>query len=150
MLIYKKMTISEIPEMTELYIETFNASPWNDAWTRETAARRLYQMINAEDFCGLCAYREDVLCGLVLGVMEQFYDGMHFLLREFCVSNRLRGTGLGTEIFQRFEQELKELGVVQITLSTLRGHQTEHFYHKQGFENMEDLVFLEKILDGGV
>ena len=149
MLTYKKMEVSDISQMTRLYIETFNAPPWNDNWTEETASRRLHQMIHAEDFYGLCAYREGELCGLILGVMEQFYDGMHFLLREFCVSNRRRGGGLGTEIYRQFEAELARLGVGEITLSTLRGRQTEHFYQKLGFQNDETLVFMKKTIGRG-
>ena len=68
-----------------MYVETFNAPPWNDAWTEETAGKRLGQMAAAETFYGICAFEEEVLCGMVLGFSEQFYDGVLFEIKEFCV-----------------------------------------------------------------
>lgn len=144
MLQYKKMEATDVPELAGLYIEAFNAPPWNDKWTRETAEKRLHQMICVEDFYGLCAYQEDQLCGMILGCMEQFYDGVTFNLREFCIRNELRGSGIGTELLGHFEEALKEMGVKEIILFTSRGLATEHFYQKQGYHNLDGLVLMEK------
>ena len=43
-------------------------------------------MINTEDSYGLCAYQGGVLCGAMLGCMEQFYNGIMFNVKEFWVS----------------------------------------------------------------
>lgn len=143
---YKETALSELDEMATLYIETFNSEPWNDNWTMDTAKKRLYQMINTEDFYGLCAYKDDLLCGVILGGMEQFYNGMMFNVKEFWVKNGMRGLGVGTGIFRELEYRLKEKGVNEIILFTSKGDYTEHFYHKQNMITNDNMVFMVKQL----
>lgn len=144
MLSFKQIEVCDIPELAKIYVETFNAEPWNDKWTIETASKRLHQMINVEDFHGIYAIEGNTICGMILGCMEQFYNGMTFNIREFCVRNGMRGKGIGTVIFKHFESELRDLGVKELILFTSRGDYTEHFYHKQDLKNIEDLVLMEK------
>lgn len=143
---YKETALSELDEMATLYIETFNSEPWNDNWTMDTAKKRLHQMINTEDFYGLCAYKDDLLCGVILGSMEQFYNGMMFNVKEFWVKNGMRGLGVGTGIFRELEYRLKGKGVNEIILFTSKGDYTEHFYHKQNMITNDNMVFMVKQL----
>lgn len=144
MLEYREISLDELNNLAELYVETFNAEPWNDKWTIETAQKRLYQMINTQDFIGISVYEDDALCGLILGNKEQFYDGIMFNLKEFCISNGKRGQGIGSEIFEEFQNRLKKEGVKEIILFTARGDYTEHFYHKHGLNTYNDLIFMGK------
>ena len=144
MLTYKEIEREDLPLLAAMYVETFNAPPWNDAWTEETAGKRLRQMAESETFYGICAFEENVLCGMVLGVSEQFYDGVLFEIKEFCVRNASRGNGLGSAIYHEFEGRLQEKGINKIQLMTLRGNATEHFYEKNGFETDKDLIFMKK------
>lgn len=100
---YKEITLESINEIAEMYVETFNSSPWNDRWTISTARKRLRQMVNVEDFYGICAYHNGELCGIILGSMEQFFDGIMFNIKEFCVRNGFRGKEIGTIIFKEIE-----------------------------------------------
>ena len=103
-------------------------------------------MINTEDSYGLCAYQGGVLCGAILGCMEQFYNGIMFNVKEFWVKNGMRGRGIGTQIFSEFEKTLKERQVGAIILFTSKGDFTEHFYHKQNMKLNSQMVFMEKKL----
>lgn len=145
-IVYKETALCELDEMATLYIETFNSEPWNDKWTMDTTKKRLHQMINTEDFYGLCAYKDDLLCGVILGSMEQFYNGMMFNVKEFWVKNGMRGLGVGTGIFRELEYRLKETGVNEIILFTSKGDYTEHFYHKQNMITNDNMVFMVKQL----
>ncbi len=145
-IIYKETELSDLNEMAILYMETFNSEPWNDRWTLDTAKKRLHQMINTEDFYGLCAYRNQLLCGVILGSMEQFFNGIMFNVKEFWVKNGMRGSGIGTAIFKEFERRLAEKGVNEIILFTSKGDYTEHFYHKQNMISNNDMVFMGKRL----
>lgn len=144
MITYKNFELSDIPEISGLFIQTFNSEPWNDKWTVETAGKRLHQMVCTEDFYGLCAYEDGALCGMILGSMEQYFDGMTFNLKEFCVKNDIRGKGLGSKILCRFESELKKRGIKRIFLSTVRSRQTIGFYAKNNYYESKDLVIMEK------
>lgn len=101
-------------------------------------------MINTEDFIGVSAYQDGVLCGMIIGNKAQFYDGIMFNLKEFCVRNGKRGQGIGSEIFEEFQNRLKKDCVKEIIFFTARGDYTEHFYHKHGLEIYSDLIFMGK------
>jgi len=141
---YEEIALEHLEELAGLYVETFNSEPWNDEWMVSTAKKRLQQMINTEDSYGLCAYEDGVLCGAILGCMEQFYNGKMFNVKEFWVKNGMRGQGLGTQIFSEFEKRLKEKQVEQMILFTSRGDFTEHFYHKQNMKSNPGMIFMEK------
>lgn len=144
MLTFKEIKNTDIPALAELYAETFNAAPWNEQWTKETAEKRLFQMINVESFFGLCAYHNGELCGLILGCMEQYYDGINFYLREFCVKNSMRGQGIGAEILNTFEERLSQMDIKEIYLNTTRNSSAERFYNKQNYQNHEHLILMSK------
>ncbi len=146
MLEYNIITLDDINNLAKMYVETFNSEPWNDSWTIDTASKRLHQMINVEDFCGISAKMNGILCGMILGSKEQFYDGVMLNIKEFCVKNGMRGHGLGSEIFKEFENRMKEEGVKEIILFTSKGDYTEHFYHKLGLESYSGLTLMGKQL----
>ncbi|BBF43719.1 hypothetical protein lbkm_2407 [Lachnospiraceae bacterium KM106-2] len=144
MLTYQEMKLEDISELAKMYVETFNAAPWNDKWTIETASKRLHQMINVEDFYGVCAYSSDQLCGMIIGSTEQYYDGVIFRIKEFCVKNGMRGQGIGGKILHEFEARLKERGVDKIILSTAKGEDTQHFYEKHNLEWYPEMILMGK------
>ena len=143
-LIYHGLNGVYLDELAQLYVETFNAEPWNDEWTFETARKRLYMMLHTDVSFGLCVYREGQMYGAVLGEMEQYYDGLMFEVKEYWVKNEMRGKGIGSKLFAELEKRLRERDVKNIILITAKGDATEHFYHKQGMETAPDMVFLSK------
>ncbi|ENK1243676.1 GNAT family N-acetyltransferase [Clostridium botulinum] len=143
---FKKISILDIKEVVDIYVNTFNSPPWNDKWTIETASKRLYQMINCESSYGLVAYEDELICGIILGNEEQYYDGIVFNIKEFCVRNDIRNKGLGTKIFEEFENRLKGKGMTKITLVTTKDYRTEGFYKKRGLESNNEMVVMEKEL----
>lgn len=141
---YEEMTDTHLDELARLYVDTFNAEPWNDEWTFETARKRLQQLLHSEDSFGLCVYQGGQLCGAVLGVLEQYFDGPMYNLHEYWVKNEMRGKGIGTKLFAEMERRLLLRGVKNIILITAKGDVTEHFYHKQGMGTDPDMVFMSK------
>ena len=146
MITFKEMNLNDLDEMVAMYIETFNSEPWNDEWTYETAYKRLHAMINVEDFYGICAYKDNTMCGMVLGCKEQYYNGIMFNLREFCVKNSLRGLGLGQTILKEFEKRLKKLGVTEMNLLTMKNAKTEGFYEKCEYKPYDFMIMMGKEL----
>ncbi len=143
-LLYQEITESHLDELAQLYRDTFNVAPWNDEWTFETARKRLQQILHSEDSLGLCVYLGGQMCGAVLGVLEQYFDGPMYHLHEYWVKNEMRGHGIGSKLFAEMERRLWERGVKNIILVTAKGDATEHFYHKQGMGTDPDMVFMTK------
>ncbi len=143
---FEEITLSDLEELAAMYVESFNAPPWNDEWTMDSACKRIQQMVNCEDFYGLKAYQEDILCGMIFGNEEQFFDGIMFNIKEFCVRTDLQKCGLGSQILSEFENRLRKKGIKEIMLFTSRGNGTEEFYHKRGLQSYDSMVMMGKQL----
>jgi len=146
MLTFTAITENDIHELAQLFIETFNANPWNEHWTTQTAEKRLSQMIHVESFFGLKAFDQGKLCGLILGCFEQYDNGPNFYLREFCVKNTLQGKGIGTAILKTLEEHLIQKDVKEIYLCTARKSTAELFYKKHHYQEDQQLCLLSKSL----
>lgn len=102
--------------------------------------------MNCEGTYGLIAYEDDLICGMILGCEEQFYNGTMFNIKEFCVRNDLRNKGVGTKILEEFEKCLRDKGIREIILFTSRDDGTELFYRKRGLQSYNGMVMMDKEL----
>ncbi|MBS5886465.1 MAG: GNAT family N-acetyltransferase [Clostridium sp.] len=141
---YRSVDNSILEELVALFIETFNAEPWNDEWTVATAEKRLSALLNSKEFYGLTAYMNDKLCGFILGWFEQYCNEKEFVIREFAVRNVARGQGIGSKLYNEFEERISKKSIKKITLLTLRGALTEGFYNKNGFQESNSIIQMEK------
>ncbi len=141
---YRKITVEDAPALAKIYAETFNADPWYDKWTQKTAEKRLSQMINNGGSFGLLSYDETGITGMVLGEEEQYFDGMIFNIKEFCIKNDLRGKGIGTALLSEFERNLKSMGIREAVLMT--NLEDEDFYKKRGFKRSRGIIYMGKEL----
>ena len=139
---YRKITIEDLSELAKIYAETFNSDPWYDKWTQKTAEKRLSQMIGNGGFFGILSYNEEGITGMILGESEQYFDGVVFNIKEFCVKNDLRGKGIGTELLKEFEHRLKEMGIRETVLMT--NLEDEEFYKKRGFHRSRGVIYMGK------
>ena len=139
---YRKITIEDLSELAKIYAETFNSDPWYDKWTQKTAEKRLSQMINNGGFFGMVSYNEEGIIGMILGEEEQYFDGVIFNIKEFCVKNELRGKGIGTELLAEFERNLKGMGIRETVLMT--NLEDEEFYKKRGFHRSRGVIYMGK------
>lgn len=143
---YRELNLSRLDEVIPMFIETFNEEPWNDKWTEEITKKRLTQMLNCEGAYGLVAYLNNEVVGMILGNHEYYYTGMQFVIKEFCVNNKLKGKGIGTKLLNEFEEKLKSKGIKEIVLTTLRNEKTEGYYKNRGYGEIQESVIMQKKL----
>ncbi|MBE6882377.1 MAG: GNAT family N-acetyltransferase [Ruminococcaceae bacterium] len=141
---YRKITAEDVPALAKIYAETFNSDPWYDKWTHETAEKRLLQMAQNGGFFGLLSFDESGITGMIMGESEQYFDGVIFNIKEFCVKNELRGKGIGTELLAEFERCLKSMGIRETVLMT--NLEDEEFYKKRGFHRSRGVIYMGKEL----
>lgn len=141
---YRIINIEDAPNLAKIYAETFNSDPWYDKWTQKTAEKRLSQMINNGGFFGIVSYDESGITGMILGEEEQYFDGVIFNIKEFCVKNELRGNGIGSKLLTKFEHMLKEKGIRELVLMT--NLEDEGFYKKFGFNRSRGIIYMGKEL----
>ena len=136
------MSLCEADKYARLYADVFNGEPWNDSWTAETARKRITDMMKTETFLGFALYDGEDVIGLIWGQREQFFNGVHFQIQEFCVLSERQSKGCGTMLLERLEAQLREENVVNIFLLTSHGERTEGFYQRKGFATSSDMILM--------
>lgn len=141
---YRDIVLGDSCALAKIYAETFNSDPWYDKWTQETAEKRLSQMIANGGFFGILSYDDSGITGMIMGESEQYFDGVVFNIKEYCVKNDLRGKGIGTELLKEFERRLRGMGIREAVLMT--NLEDEDFYKKRGFNRSRGIIYMGKEL----
>ncbi|MDE7097955.1 MAG: GNAT family N-acetyltransferase, partial [Ruminococcus sp.] len=105
------MELCHIIKYAELFVSVFNSEPWNDSWTKETAVIRIENMMKTNTFIGKALFFENDMKGIIWGQKEQYYNGIHFQIQEFCVKITEQNKGYGKKLLQELKDELSEIGV---------------------------------------
>jgi GNAT superfamily N-acetyltransferase len=144
---FEIMQPRHLPELAQLYVQTYNAPPWFDAWTEELVAQKLSQMIRCEGFFGLVSIdAHGALTGMIVGEKEIYFNCIQFYIKDFCIAFHLRGTGIGSALLNELERLLVSMGVLKMYLFTSRTDETEGFYRKRGFASWDDMVMMGKTI----
>ncbi|WP_459479261.1 GNAT family N-acetyltransferase [Clostridium saccharoperbutylacetonicum] len=134
----------DILKCSELFVEAFNNEPWNDKWTLETAKKRLNDIYMTPNFVGILYAEDGNVKGAIFGNCEQYYNGIHYNLKELFISNELQGKGIGSELVNALEERLIELDVTKIILVTSKGNGTSKFYLNNNFYEDMDMALMTK------
>lgn len=140
----KQITEEMLDELTQLFVDVFNAPPWNDLWSVEQARTRLHDIMRRPKFFGIADYRDNRLVGMIMGHGEQSFDGIHFQILELCIANEMKGQGIGSDMLTELTNYLESRGVSCVYLLTMRGVNTEGFYSKHGFKTSEQMCIMSK------
>ncbi len=147
MMTFEIMQPTHLPELAQLYVQTYNAPPWNDKWTEELVTQKLSQMMHCEGFFGIISLDpHGAISGMIIGEKEIYFNCIHFFVKDFCVAYDLRGTGIGSELLKELERQLIQMGIYQMYLFTSRMDETEGFYRRRGFESWEYMVMMGKTI----
>ena len=126
------LTADHLDECARLLVTTFNAEPWNDSYTHDTARKQLAWHPEVPGCLGLVS-AEDGIVAFALGYREPTDVGDVYQLSIFCVKPDAQRTGVGTRLLSHLEERLVETGVKTVYLGTRRGTPAEAFYAKHGY-----------------
>ncbi|TQM65176.1 acetyltransferase (GNAT) family protein [Humibacillus xanthopallidus] len=126
------MTSGDLDACVSLYVDTFNAPPWNESWTDDDAAQRLGDFLATPRAYGVCSLSSDgQVLGFALGHLERSQGDDHFLLKEMCVRTSMQREGHGTRLLQALTDHLAH--VRHWYLLTARDSDASAFYERNGF-----------------
>lgn len=81
---------SDIEACAKIFVEAFNAEPWNDNWTIESAYRRLHDIYKSPNFLGVKYTENNEIFGALFGNCEEWFEGRQFNIKEVFVSKKFR------------------------------------------------------------
>lgn len=123
---------TRLTDAASLFVDVFNAPPWNDRWTPDTAGRRLHDLLDTPGYAGSALVGLDgELVGFVGGHRMRWYDGWHFYIAEMAVARSRQRTGLGSQLLRTFLDSLDDVSGVYL-LTEAHGAASS-FYEGHGF-----------------
>ena len=149
----RRIVPSDLESLVALYVECFNAPPWNDGWSHEAAHDRIESMLQARHFRGWLhvagghVAESTAAGGMILAQNERWVTGYHCNILEMCVQPTLQRRGIGATLLQQAMTELRADGVEKLYLMTAPNGPAESFYCKQQFRRSRGRVVLSLSLE---
>ena len=141
---FKLLVEDDLIKCTETFIEVFNDEPWNDKWTFPKAKKYLFDFYQTPGFLGVLAVENGEILGCIFGVHRVWWSGDEFFINEMCVKKQQQNKGIGKALLNHLIKELDNSDISNIILLTDRGIPAEEFYKKNGFEEIERIIFLHR------
>jgi aminoglycoside 6'-N-acetyltransferase I len=123
----------------ELLVAAFNAEPWNDSYTHDTAKAQLAWHLGVPGFLGLVSVKDGIVA-FAVGYREPMDEGNVFHLSIFCVRPDVHRSGVGTRLLRTLEESLRQAGVGTVYLGTHKGTPAEAFYRKHGYTVIDEEI----------
>lgn len=79
----RKFTESDLEACTKLLITVYNREPWNEKWTKMTAANHLTELIHRMRSFGFVFVDKTTIVGVLFGVERTFWSGEEVYVDEF-------------------------------------------------------------------
>ena len=137
-MIIKKILKSDLKDLARLMVSVYNAPPWNDKWTEETAFESLVTLLEFPTFYGNIIVDEDRIIGAIMGHTRRYATETTYYIDEFFVSEEYRRQGVASNLYKSTIDELKKLGVNGAFFTTLRDTPAYNFYIKMGAWDLSD------------
>ncbi|MBQ8260907.1 MAG: GNAT family N-acetyltransferase [Lachnospiraceae bacterium] len=135
--------------MADLYREAFSGPPWNDDWSDSVQLTeymkdisRAYRALNY----GLLV--DGKLVCMSVGRINHWWEGTNYNIDELCVSPEFQSQGLGSRFLALIEADIRKKGLAGIFLQTDNDKPSYHFYHKNGFTDLDAHISLYKSVRG--
>ncbi|MGN1181431.1 MAG: GNAT family N-acetyltransferase [Faecalibacillus sp.] len=143
-MIIKELTLKNVKEITILFKQVFSQEPWNDNWNDEQLHLYLIDLMGNNNSLIFGLFEENQLIGLAIGHICHWYQGTEYRIDELCIDIKYQRKGLGTFFLHEIEKIVKEKKIETIFLQTERTMPAYHFYKKNGFVPIENLISLFK------
>ncbi len=130
-----------LDECARLFVSTFNAQPWNQSWTLETAQKKLAWTLGVPGFLGWVSL-DDGIVAFAAGYRQQEDEGEVFYLAILSVGPEAQGTGVGSRLTGHLEGELGRGGVNKVYLLTRRDTPAQAFYRKHAYKVSDEEIVM--------
>lgn len=135
-----EMSLNDIVSVLPIYLDYYNNYE-NSCWTKETAKKRIQQVLKIEDSFSLIMKDEnDCTIGFAMGYFKQYDDLIAYTLEEILISQKEQNKGLGSILLKELEKNVKEKGGAGIELQAVKDELHEKYYGKAGYFDANNFV----------
>ena len=143
----EEISIDHKNEVKEIFLDVFTKEPWNDRWDEETQINNyLDDLMDNKNSLSIGFFKDNKMIGISLGYIFHWWKGDEYYIKEFGIQSDSQNMGYGSIFLQELGEFLLAKGIRAISLTTDRNISAYNFYKKNGFIDLDDTIFLAKIL----
>jgi aminoglycoside 6'-N-acetyltransferase I len=147
MLELREFSLQDLEPCVKVFIKIFSREPWNDRWPSVERARQyLTDLTGIPGFRGYLALQDEWIVGLCFGHKRRWWQGDEYYVNEMGVDPDVQRSGVGSKLIAFAEGHLRAEGIEYIALLTERDIPAERFWHKQGYSQEHQTIFMFKYL----
>ena len=136
---YRIMKVEDVERVLPFYIEYYNSQEGTN-WTKETAYKRIHQVLTMEDSFALLMEEENRTIGFAMGFMQQYDDLVSYVLEEILIDSEYQNKGYGRAFLNEVESRVKENGAACVELKAVNDEMHDSFYGKANYHIAENFV----------
>jgi ribosomal protein S18 acetylase RimI-like enzyme len=139
----QRFDIERVDECVDLYMKTYSREPWNESWeSRDVVTALFMNHYKNNYFIGYMAIKDEMVVGVSLGFTKPWIKGLEYYIDEFFIDPDCQRQGIGSKLMSDIKKDLIPMNIHAIILVTKRGYPAHTFYEKEGFNVLENLIFL--------
>ena len=136
---------SYLPQMAKLLKDAFGGEPWKEDWSDAAQLSEYMKDISkAYNALNYGLLIDGKLAGMSVGRINHWWEGTNYNIEELCISPSYQRQGVGSEFLELIEQCVRKKGLAGIFLQTDNDKPAYHFYHKNGFQDLDMHISLYK------
>jgi len=144
----KEISIDQKNEVKQIFLDVFIKDPWNDMWQDELQINNyLDDLMDNKNSLSMGFFKDNKMIGISLGYIFHWWEDNEYYIKEFCIQSDSQNMGYGSIFLQELGEFLLAREIRAITLTTDRNVSAYNFYRKNGFIELDSIVFLAKILN---
>lgn len=145
---FRPLCENDVLEIAELYIQTYQAPPWNETYLSTDPIQQFIEShLSNNYFLGYVGLFEGSIVAVSIGFKKPWPQGMEYYIDEFFVDYKMQYKGIGKSFMKYIEKDVKDNGLNAIILNTEQGYPSEKFYIKNGYARHQGLTILSKSIE---
>ena len=143
-MIVREYDEKDLDTCIKILMDTFNAEPWNNEWTPESARRYLLEFTEFKRFVGYVAEEYGVVVGAAFCRCKVWYAGDELFVEELFIHPKFQSRGFGSRLISALEKYASDNNIGAVTLLTDRYVPAPKFYKAHGYEVADHTIFMYK------
>lgn len=135
---------TDLETCARLLIEAYNAEPWNNHWTMETATRYLGEFASSDQFVGFVICKDDAVIGAMFAHRKTWWTNDELFVDEFYIAPPFQRQGHGESLLEHAERYAKSQNLAGLTLLTNKYFPAKRFYEKHNYALAEHVIYMYK------
>ena len=138
--------LDDIPACAKVYINAYKVEPWNEEYKISDVEMYISSYLDSDTKFCFALVDDGEIKGVALGFIVPSISAPYLRLEDICIDSTKQRKGYGSTFMKLLESEAIKQGCDSVVLGTQKDFPSHHFYLKNGFQEVESVLFYKDII----